>query len=123
MGKKELTKNEKLDILIPKTMSVLYDTVQKSMPEKGTFRKLFVFFEYPETKYEGILWVEPNLTGQEGNGRLVSGMRQTGSDRVVQHYMMAGAKAEIMEWLGNDRNISALQSDYEQLKRSVDRFD
>lgn len=123
MGKKALSSKEKLDILIPKVMSVLCDMTRQRMPEQGVFQKFFVTFDYPGTAYQGMLWVEPNRTGQGGNGRLTSAMRQDGSDRVVQHYMTAGSKAEIMQWLMCGDNVELLRADYGQLKQTVDRFD
>lgn len=123
MSKKALTDKQKLDILVPKVMSTLCDIAEQRMPEKGIFQKFFVTFEYPGTKYEGMLWVEPNLTGQDGNGRITAAMRHSGSDRVVQHYMAAGNKAEIMAWLMCSGNVELLQADYEQLKQASDRFD
>lgn len=122
MSKKELSSKGKLDILVPKVMSVLCDMARQRMPDKGVFQKFFVTFDYPGTAYQGMLWVEPNLTGQGGTGRVTSAMRQAASDKVVQHYMMVGNKAEIMAWLTCSDNVELLQTDYEQLKQAVDRF-
>ncbi len=123
MSKKELTNEEKLNILIPKAMSVLCDMVEQRMPEEGQFQKFFVSFEYPGTKCEALLWMEPNLTGRGGNGRVTTAMHEVGSDRVVQHYTMVGNKTDIVRWLQCSGNASQLQTDYDQLKQAINRFD
>lgn len=123
MRKKALTDRQKLDILVPKTMSTLCDMAQQRMPEKGVFQKFFVTFDYPGTAHKGLLWIEPNLTGQAGNGRVTAAMRCSDSDKVVQHYMTVGDKAEITAWLACPDNIALLQADYEQLKQAADRLD
>lgn len=120
MSKKELTNEEKINILIPKAMSVLCDMVEQRMPEEGQFQKFFVSFEYPGTKCEALLWIEPNLTGRGGNGRVTTAMREVGSDRVVQHYMTVGNKTDIVRWLQCSGNAGVLQTDYDQLKQAID---
>ena len=123
MGEKVLSNKEKLDILIPKAMSVLCDMTRRCMPEQGVFQKFFVTFDYPGTAYQAMLWVEPDRTGRAGNGRVTSAMRQDGSDRVIQHYMTVGSKEEIIVWLMCADNAQLLRADYEQLKQAADRLD
>lgn len=123
MNKNELTDAQKLDILLPKAMNVLREHIQQKMPETGEFRKFFVCFGYPGTGYEALLWVEHNVSEKGGNGRLAAGMRETNSDRVVQHYIATGTKEELMQWLSTSANGAQLRSSYAQLKNAVDRFD
>lgn len=123
MNKKELTDAQKLDILIPKAMAYMCEQIQQKMPEVGGFRKFLVFFAYPGTGYEALLWVEHNVSEKGGNGRLAAGMRETNSDRVVQHYIATGTKEELMQWLSTSANGAQLRSSYAQLKNAVERFD
>lgn len=123
MGKKERTDKEKRNILISKVMEVLRDTAQQRMPEEGLFQKFFVTFDYPGTPHKGFLWIEPNRTGRGGNGRVTAAVCQGGSDRMVQHYIAVGSKAELTAWLDSAENLPLLLEEYEQLNRAADRLD
>lgn len=123
MDRKRQTDAQKLDILIPKAMDYICEQIQQKMPETGGFRKFFVCFTYPGTGYEALLWVEHNVSERDGNGRLTAGMREAGSDKVVQHYMAKGTKEELMQWLNTSANGAQLRSSYEQLKSAVDQFE
>ena len=55
-----LSKEEKMDILVPKCSDLLTKRAEREVPENGKFRRIFVAFEIPETQNETLFSIEPD---------------------------------------------------------------
>lgn len=122
-GKRKMTNEEKLDILVSTMLEYLEKQV-KSLPEQGTFERHSVSMTYPGTTCDGFLIYEYDLTDSSQRGRrLRASMCRQGSDRMVSHYLFKGSKTECLAWLGEPGNQGFLKKDYAALLFSVEQAD
>ncbi len=110
---------EKKMLLIGKCMEYLSDYINEKIPEQGSFHRHNVFFSYPGTSYEGLVWVE-SCTGSR---YICIGMKEKGYDKVVHHYYCKGSNSDLISCLTSDKTAEDIYNELEYLKTCVDNFD
>ena len=114
---KTMTKDEIMDIVVPKAYNLLSQRAEKEVPENGKFRRIFVAFDIPETRNEALISIENDAKEPNSIRRLVIGVHRLNSDRVTSNYIFYGTKKEILEYLKKPE----IKSDY-SLSKSVDDY-
>ena len=109
----------KEELLIQKCIEVLRDKLENDIPAEGKFNKVCVFFSYPDTNNEALLWIENGSNSRY----LCVGMRETGSDKVAYHYFAKGSNSEIDACLSNDEIIVEIHNDLKSLNKTVENFE
>lgn len=109
----------KEELLIKKCIEFLKEKFENDIPTKGKFNKTCVFFSYPGTNNEALLWVEDGFTSRY----LCVGMRETGSDKVAYHYYAKGSNTELEACLSDDKIVVEIHNDLKSLKETVDNFE
>lgn len=115
-------KNEKLNIIVKKSMEVFADHADKTVPENGKFLRSNVFFEIPETQNEGLLFIEYDGENPKTQRRLSVGVHNKNSDRLISNYLFKGTKQEILEYLQNDKNKDEIIQSVNNLSDKTDKF-
>lgn len=109
--------------LIRKVMETLLAHYDERVPARGSFQAFSVTFQWPGTNYQGLLRVEPSLSGPAQERCLRTMMHQYGSDRAVSHYVLWGDNLCLKQWLADKEKAKELLESYRELKESVDDFD
>lgn len=97
-----------------------YDKIRLNVPEKGKFDVVVKEFTDPLTGDEYRLFIAPShIKGEDDKRRLSIGLKipDTGNMRSLQ--IMKGTKLEILDFVGNEKNISQLNSYAKVLKESA----
>lgn len=109
--------------LMRKVMATLLEHYDERVPASGSFQAFSVTFQWPGTNYQGLLRVEPALSGPAQERFLRTMMHEYGSDRAVSHYILRGNNVCLKQWLADKGNAKELLESYGELKESVDDFD
>lgn len=117
-----LSKDEKMQILIPKCSDVLVQRAEKEVPENGKFRKIFVAFDIPETTNEALITIEADAKDYKNQRRVSIGVHHQNSDRVISNYMFKGTKQEIIEYLKDNNNFPEFTQIVNELSTAVDDY-
>lgn len=109
----------KEELLIQKCIELLRSKLENDIPTEGKFNKTCVFFSYPGTNNEALLWIEDGFCSRY----LCIGMREKGSDKVAYHYYAKGSNTELDACLSNDKIVVEIHNDLKNLKETVDNFE
>ena len=111
--------NNKKQILISKCMEHLSEQLKDSIPENGSFQRHCIFFTYPGTTHDALLWIE----NAAGSRYFCVGVKKKNDDRLVQHYMKRGTNDELAKYLQSDIAAEEISTSLEQLSERVDDLD
>lgn len=117
-----LSKEEKMDILVPKCSDLLTKRVEREVPENGKFRRIFVAFEIPETQNETLFSIEPDAKDFKDIRRMSIAVHRKNSDRIISNYMFKGTKEEVLNYLKDEKNYAEFKQTVNSLSNSVDEY-
>lgn len=122
-GRKEImTKDEKMNILVPKASNLLAQRAEREVPENGKFTKIFVAFDVPDTQNEALISIEADQGQPKDMRRLSIGVHRMNSDRITSNYMLKGTKREILDYLKKAEVNSEFIKTVYSLSDSVDDY-
>ena len=117
-----LSKEEKMQILIPKGTDFLMQRIEKEVPENGKFKKLSVSFDIPDTQNKAQFIVEADGKDFKDQRRVSIGVHHKNSDRVISNYMFKGTKQEVLAYLNNPENFEDFTKTVNELSTAVDDY-
>ncbi len=117
-----LSKEEKMDILVPKCSDLLTKRAEREVPENGKFRRIFVAFEIPETQNETLFSIEPDAKDFKDIRRMSIAVHRKNSDRIISNYMFKGTKEEVLNYLKDEKNYAEFKQTVNSLSNSVDEY-
>ena len=117
-----LSKEEKMDILVPKCSDLLTKRAEREVPENGKFHRIFVAFEIPETQNETLFSIEPDAKDFKDIRRMSIAVHRKNSDRIISNYMFKGTKEEVLNYLKDEKNYAEFKQTVNSLSNSVDEY-
>ncbi len=117
-----MTKDEIMNILVPKAYNILGQRAEREVPENGKFRRIFVAFDVPDTQNEALISIENDANEPNDMRRLIIGVHRLNSDRITSNYIFKGTKKEILEYLKNPEIKSEFTKTVYSLSKSVDEY-
>lgn len=117
-----LSKDEKMQILVPKGSDLLMQRVEREVPENGKFKKISVSFDIPDTQNKAQFFIEADAKDYKDKRILSIGVHHQNSDRVVSNYMFKGTKQEIIDYLKDSKNFPEFTQTVNELSTAVDDY-
>lgn len=117
-----LSKEEKMQILIPKGSDLLMQRMEREVPENGKFQKISVSFDIPDTQNKAQFLIEADAKDYKDQRILSIGVHHQNSDRVISNYMFKGTKQEIIDYLKDNSNFPEFTQTVNELSDSVDDY-
>ena len=114
------TPEERMRFLAGRAAEVMIQRIQKEIPQRGSFGKISVSFDIPETKNSAMLLLEHSLTGTPDQRRLQIGVRREGTDRLHSNYLMHDTNENIIKYLERHDIIDVLIPYYKMHSEKVD---
>lgn len=124
-GKDETTlsdKKTKMNKLVPKTKEVLSEIAKREVPENGSFQKVFVFFDIPETSNRAMLYIEPDATDSKTKRTLSVGVHHKDRDRLTSNFLVNGSNEDIQKFLADETNSAQIIEAINTLSEKTDNF-
>ena len=75
-----LSKDEKMQILVPKGSDLLMQRVEREVPENGKFKKISVSFDIPDTQNKAQFFIEADAKDYKDKRILSIGVHHQNSD-------------------------------------------
>jgi hypothetical protein len=115
-------KTSKINVLVPATKKFLADAVEKEVPENGSFKKVFLTFDVPETNNQALMIVEQNSKEPKTQRNLLIGVRHKNRDRLTSNLLEVGTKQDILEYLKKEDNTQEIIDSVNHLSEKTDDF-
>ena len=120
---KVLSKEEKMNLLVPKSKEFFSDMVSREVPENGLFRNVFITLTLPESQNKALLSVEQSSKDPKTLRNLLLGVKHKDRDRLTSVYLKQNcSKAEILKYLNDKSNDDDIKKTIQELSDKTDDY-
>ena len=112
----QMPPEEKRVVFVHWLMEVLFDLVEKNVPELGRGDHQLSLCDFPGTRNEAHLFLQVTMTKRH----LFTRMRRPDRDEVLSNYIVSGSKEEILTYLADKTHVPELLESLESLSREAD---
>ena len=113
---------DKMQMFLDGSPKLLAKRAEYEVPENGTFKKVEVLFDIPNTQNQAHYFVEYDPLNPKDSRTFSIGVSRVGSDRFTSVQLAKGTKKEILEFITDKNNSELFKAALSDVSNSTDDY-
>ena len=118
----DMSPADKMQMFLDGSPKLLVKRAEYEVPENGTFRKVEVLFDIPNTQNQAHYFIECDPLNPKDSRTFSIGASRVGSDRMTSIQLAKGTKKEILNFLADKNNAELFKTTLANVSNSTDDY-